>query len=280
MSLKENLEKAKNERWALGQFNFSTVEQMKGIVEAAKEKNVPVILGTSRGESQFLGLKEAVALRDVLREKHSDIYLNLDHGRDIEWIKKAIEAGYDMIHFDGSDLPLEKNIEKTKEVVSMVAGKDIVIEGEIGKVGGGSNMHEGAPKEQKDLTSTETLVKFISETDVDLCAFSIGNVHGVYTQMPELDFDRLTDISEKTDIGLVMHGGSGISTTDLKTSIKKGVVKVNVNTELRNEWRKEIERSFNENPNTVTPYKLFKEVSTVISKKTKEKINIFYENSI
>ncbi len=277
--LSDHLERAKREGFGLGQFNFSTLEQMKGIVRAAKEKNVPVILGTSGGESRFFGLKEAVALRDVLREEYSKIYLNLDHGKDLDWIKRTIDAGYDMIHFDGSDLDLEENIEKTKKVVAMTKGKNIVVEGEVGKVGGGSNMHEGAPESQENLTSTENIAKFISETKVDLCAFSIGNVHGVYTEMPDLDFSRLTEISENTSVGLVMHGGSGITKEDIKKSIQKGVVKVNVNTELRNEWRREIERSFEENKDTVTPYKLFKNLPNVTREKVKEKINIFYENS-
>ena len=278
--LKKHLSTAKEKGYALGQFNFCTLEQLKGIARAAKEKNVPVILGTSRGESQFLGLKEAVALRDVMREIHPDIYLNLDHGSDLEWIEKAIEAGYDMIHFDGSDLSLEENIKKTKKVVEIAKKEGVVVEGEVGKVGGGSSMHQGAPESRGDLTSTKKIAKFISRTKVDLCAFSIGNVHGVYSEMPKLNFNRLTEISEKTDIGLVMHGGSGIADEDIKKSISKGVVKVNVNTELRNEWRKEIERSFAANKETATPYKLFKKLPEVTSKKVKEKINIFYENNI
>ncbi len=279
MHLRKHLKKAKKRGFAVGQFNFSTMEQMKGIVRAAKESQVPVILGTSGGESKFLGLNEAVALRNVLRKEHSEIFLNLDHGFDLDWIRKAIKAGYDMIHFDGSDLPLEENIELTKKVVKMAKKKRIVVEGEVGKVGGGSNMHEGAPEKKEVLTSSETLAKFISETKVDLCAFSIGNIHGVYTEMPEINFNRLSEINQKTSVGLVMHGGSGISNEDLKSSIGKGVVKVNINTELRDVWRKEIERSFSENPNTITPYKLFERIPEVTYKKTKEKINIFYENN-
>ncbi len=275
----EYLKRAKKDKFALGQFNFSTIEQMKGVVMAAKEKEVPVILGTSEGESRFLGLKEAVALRDVMRDIHPDIYLNLDHGSNLKSIKEAIEVGYDMIHFDGSDLGLEENIKKTKKIVQIAEKRGVVVEGEVGRVGGGSSMHEGAPKQKTDLTSTKKIAKFISQTKVDLCAFSIGNIHGVYTEMPKLNFDRLTEIAQKTEIGLVMHGGSGIDDADLKRSIREGVVKINVNTELRNEWRKEIERSFKENPATVTPYKLLQEVSSVTAKKTKEKINIFYENS-
>ena len=274
----ENIKKAKKEKFAIGQFNFSTLEQMRGVVDAAEESQVPVILGTSEGESRFLGLKEAVALRDVFREQYPEIYLNLDHGRDLDWVKKAIDAGYDMIHFDGSKLPLDENIKKTKKVVEM-AGEKVVVEGEVGHVGGASNVHEGAPKGVENLTSTKKIAKFISRTKVDLCAFSIGNVHGVYTEMPKLNFDRLTEISETTDVGLVMHGGSGIDDDDIRRAIDKGVVKVNVNTELRNEWRDEIERSFNKNRDTVTPYKLFENLPSVTRKKVKEKINIFYENN-
>lgn len=278
--LKNHLEKAKKEKFALGQFNFSTLNQLKGIVKAAKEKQVPIILGTSGGESRFLGLEEAVALRDVLRKKYSEIYLNLDHGKDLEWVEKAIAAGYDMIHFDGSRLPLEENIKKTKKAVEMAKQKDLVVEGELGRVGGSSSIHENVPQKQKNLTSTKTLVKFISETGIDLCAFSIGNVHGVYSKAPELHFDLLDEISRKSSVGLVMHGGSGIKDSDIKKSIKKGVVKVNVNTELRKVWRDEIDRSFEKNPKEVTPYKLLSKVAEKTSKKTKGKINIFYEDYI
>lgn len=280
MNLINYIEKAKKQNWALGQFNFSTMEQMKGIIAAAHKENVPVILGTSEGESRFFGLKEAVALRDVMREEYSEVYLNLDHGKDLKWVEKAINAGYDMVHFDGSDLSLEENIFKTKTVVNLAKAKSIVVEGEIGKVGGSSSIHNKAPEKQKDLTSTQTLVKFISETGIDLCAFSIGNIHGVYNQAPELDFDLLDEINKKSVVGLVMHGGSGIKDEDIRKSIKKGVVKINVNTELRKVWRDEIDRSFQANPDEVTPYKLFSKVTEEIYKKTTEKINIFYENYI
>lgn len=278
MSLKKEIDKALAESYSLGQFNISTLEQIKGIVEAAKEKNVPVILGTSRGESQFLGFEEAVALRDVMRRRHPDIYLNLDHGRDLEWIEKAIEAGYDMVHFDGSKLPIEENIEKTKKVVRMAKEKDVVVEGEVGHVGGASRVHDRVPEEAQALTSTETLVKFISETKVDLCAFSIGNIHGVYSEMPEMDFGRLEEIASESDIGLVMHGGSGISTDDLKRAIENGVVKINVNTDLRNVWKRELVAGLEADSEEVTPYKILSGIPEKIKEKTIEKINIFYEN--
>jgi len=141
-------------------------------------------------------------------------------------------------------------------------------------------VHKKAPEKTKNLTSTKTLVKFISETGIDLCAFSIGNIHGVYSEAPHLDFDLLNEINQISPVGLVMHGGSGIKDTDMKKAIEKGVVKVNVNTELRKVWREEIERSFKDNPEAVTPYKLLSGVSDQIFKKVIEKINIFYEGNI
>lgn len=274
MKLKNHLEKARKEEYALGQFNFSTLQQLRGIVEAAKRKQVPVILGTSRGESEFIGLKQAVKLVEALRETYSEIYLNLDHGKDLEWIEKAIEAGYDMIHFDGSDLSLEENIRKTQKVEEMLK-EDMILEGEVGKVGGSSELHNSSQTE-KNLTSTENLVKFIKQTQVDLCALAIGNVHGIYEEMPELDFDLLEEIKGTSDIGLVLHGGSGIDSESVRKTIRSGVVKVNVNTELRKVWRNQTEKGLTQNKKEVTPYKLLSKVKGEIRKKVEEKINTFY----
>src|SRR3989338_7770783 len=145
-NLKHYLKKAYKEQWAIGQFNFSTFEQVKGIVAAAQNLKSPVILGTSEGESNFVGLHEAVAIRDVLRKKIGlPIFLNLDHGKSFEYLKEAMLAGYDMVHFDGSKLPLEENIKISKEVVKYAkwtllrrgfGGQEgVLVEGEVGKIG-------------------------------------------------------------------------------------------------------------------------------------------------
>ncbi|MBI3559364.1 class II fructose-bisphosphate aldolase, partial [Candidatus Gottesmanbacteria bacterium] len=128
--------KAQKEHWAIGQFNFSDFSQVKGIVEAAKKLHAPIILGTSEGESKFFGMKEAVAMRDVLRKETGlPIFLNLDHGKSFEYLKEAINAGYDMVHFDGSKLTLEENIATSKKMVSFAKKKGAVVEGEIGRIG-------------------------------------------------------------------------------------------------------------------------------------------------
>ena len=116
-SLKYFFGRAKKEKWAIGQFNFSTLEQLKAIVSAAKKLKSPVILGTSQGEANFFGLEEATLLRDLYRKKFPYIYLNLDHGKDIDLIKKAIDLGYDCVHFDGSGLDFQENLKITKKIV-------------------------------------------------------------------------------------------------------------------------------------------------------------------
>src|SRR3989338_10838347 len=131
-TLKYYFEKAQKEKWAIGQFNFSDFTQMKAIIGAAKELKSPVILGTSEGESKFFGLEEAVALRNVFRKKTGlPIFLNLDHGKSFEYIKKSVDAGYDMVHFDGSKLPLEENIKITKEVVKYAHWRGAMVGGEV-----------------------------------------------------------------------------------------------------------------------------------------------------
>src|SRR3989344_3024412 len=135
-NLKYYLNKAYKEKWAVGQFNFSDFSQVKGIVQAAQNLRTPIILGTSEGESKFVGLQEAVAIRNVLRKETGlPIFLNLDHGKSPEYLKEAILAGYDMVHFDGSKLPLEENIKITKKVVSFAKTRGIVVEGEVGRFG-------------------------------------------------------------------------------------------------------------------------------------------------
>src|ERR1035437_1604984 len=120
------LEKAQKEKFAIGQFNFSDFTQMKAILEAAGKLKSPVILGTSEGESKFFGLEEAVALRDVLRKRTGlPVFLNLDHGKTFEYLKEAIDAAYDMVHFDGSKLSFEENVKITKEVVKYAKDKGV-----------------------------------------------------------------------------------------------------------------------------------------------------------
>lgn len=270
---------AQKKKIAIGQFNFSDISQFKAILSAAKKTKKTFIFGTSESESKFLTPSLAVKLRDIAeKELGFPVILNLDHGKSFSYIKKAIEAGYDMVHFDGSNFSLKTNIKRTKEVVIYAKKKGVIIEGELGYLRGGSFLHKNYAKIKKeDLTSPDEADFFVKETKVDGLAVVIGNIHGVWAKMPHLDLDRLNMIKNKVGARafLVLHGGSGISKKSIKKAIQKGIRKININTEIRIAWRKGLEKTLNENKKEVIPYKLSPTISKEIEKVVLEKINLF-----
>jgi len=260
MNLKDYFKKAQKEKWAIGQFNFSTLEQLRGIFLAAQRLKSPIILGTSEGESRFLGLREIVALVEILKTEYKvDAFLNLDHGKDLGWLKQCIDYGYSGIHFDGSSFPLEKNLKYAKKITETAHKEGVLVEGEIDGIGG------------KKSSSLEDSRRFLKETKVDSLAIMIGNVHGFHKKV-KLDFERLKEI-QRTKTFLVLHGGSGISTPQIKKAIKLGIVKINVNTELRMAWRKGIEKGLS--GKEIKPYKIMPIATNMVQKKVEEKIKIF-----
>ena len=270
------LQKAKKQKSAIGQFNFSCLTQLKGIVLAAQKLRAPVILGTSEGESKFFGLEQAVALKRVFeKELETQLFLHLDHGKDLDYIKKAIKAGYDSVHFDGSCLSFEENVKLTRQAVRLAHREGRLAEGELGYIGGKSQLSRRKVRIKKqDLTRPEQVEEFVARTGVDSLAIAIGNIHGIYASAPEIDFNRLEEISEKTNVFLVLHGGSGIKNNDFKKAIKSGIQKVNINTDLRQIWKKELSKSLKKSK-TVKPYEILPFVVTAIETKVEEYIKLF-----
>ncbi|MDD4467214.1 MAG: class II fructose-bisphosphate aldolase [Candidatus Paceibacterota bacterium] len=268
-SLHSYFEKAKKEKFAVGQFNFSTIEQMKSIIRAAKKMESPVILGTSEGEGKFFGLKEAFAMKEIINlEYNVPVFLNLDHGKNFDFIKTAVDIGYDSVHYDGSLLPFDENIKRTKEIVRYAKKRGVLVEGELGVIKDKSSVSK------KDFTSLSKVERFVKETNVDLLAISIGNVHGVYAKMPSLDLDLLSEIRKKTEIFLVLHGASGLKNEDIKNCIKRGIVKTNINTELRNVWKESLKKELSSKE--IKPYKILEKTEKVLEKRVIEKIKTLH----
>jgi len=283
-SLKYYFQKAATENFAIGQFNFSDFTQMKAIVETAEKLKSPIILGTSEGESIFFGFEEAVALRNILREKYNlPIFLNLDHAKTFEYAKKAIDAGYDMVHIDGSKLFLQDNIKLTNQVVKYAKSggwtkEKVLVEGEVGKIGTESSKvyTEKLKINEQDLTRPGEAKEFVNQTKVDLLAVGIGNFHGVQSsgENPNLRIDILQKIKENVgDVGIVLHGGSGTPKTDIKEAIKNGVVKININTELRKAFADGLKKSLNSGE--IVPYKFLLDAKILVGKIIEEKIQLF-----
>jgi len=280
-NLKYYIQKAQKEKWAIGQFNFSTFEQMKAIVMAGDNLKSPVILGTSEGESKFFGLKEAVALRDVLRKKTGrPIFLNLDHGKSFDYIKSAIDAGYDMVHFDGSKLSLEENIKISQQVIKYAKKKGVLVEGEIGQIGNDASKvySEKFEINNADLTDPEQIMEYAKKSKVDLLAVSIGTFHGIESSgvNPNLRIDLLKEIKEVVgNISLVLHGGSATPEEDIRKAIELGIVKININTELRLAYTETLKKTLANNPEEITPYKIFPEAVKNVQSVVESKIKLF-----
>ena len=279
VSAKEMLQKAKAGHYAVGQFNINNLEWTKAILLTAEECKSPVILGVSEGAGKYMtGYKTVVGMvNGVLEELNITVpvALHLDHG-SYEGAKKCIEAGFSSIMFDGSHLPFEENVEKTKELVAICNEKGMSIEAEVGSIGGEEDgvvgMGECAdPKE----------CKAIADLGVTMLAAGIGNIHGKYPEnWAGLQFDALDDIQKLTgEMPLVLHGGTGIPEDMIKKAISLGVSKINVNTECQISFaeatRKYIEAGKDLEGKGFDPRKLLAPGAEAIKATVKEKMEIF-----
>jgi fructose-bisphosphate aldolase class II len=276
------LKAAQAEGYAVGQFNMSNLEQIRAVCEAAAALRSPVIWGTSEGERKFIGLRQISAIARAWQEETGlPIILNADHSKSFEAAKAAADAGYTGIHFDGSELPYEENLKITKQVAEYVKSKnpEAIVEGELGRVPGGSKVHtEAIELKESDFTDPDLAAQFAKETGIDSLAISYGNVHGVFGKGLEgaekLDIGRLKTIRQRTGALLVLHGGSGISAGEIQESIKNGIVKVNINTELRVAYVNTLRDVLNQSQET-TPYKIWPTVIEAVKKVVEEKIKLF-----
>jgi fructose-bisphosphate aldolase, class II len=284
MTLKETLAKASAERRAVGHFNMAELAGFKAIIAAAKELGVPVMIGTSEGEREFIDPKLAVQMVRIAREELGlPIYLNADHTHSFEKAKEAVDAGYDEVLFDGGKLPLEENIRITKAVVEYAKGKnpDIMVEGELGYIGSGSvildEIPAGAALKPEDLTKPEEALRFIRETGVDMLAPAVGNFHGLlaHGQKPRLDIARIKAIKDAVGIPMVLHGGSGSLDEDFTAAIDAGMTVIHVNTELRKAWREGLVEALQAMPNEVTPFKLLGPSVLDVQRVVKARLRLF-----
>ena len=276
------MKSARDGKYAVGQFNVSNLEQLRAVCETAAALKSPVIIGTSEGERKFIGLKQIVATVKAWQEETGlPIILNADHSRSFETAKAAFDAGYSGIHFDGSELPYEENLKITKQVVEYVKSKnsEAVVEGELGRVLGGSQIHrEAIELKESDFTDPDLAEEFVKESGIDSLAISYGNVHGIFCKGLEgnekLDMERLKAIRKKVEAFLILHGGSGINADEIKESIKNGIVKVNINTELRVAYVNTLREVLNKSDET-TPYKIWPPAIEAVKRVVEEKIKLF-----
>lgn len=283
-TLLEYLKEAESKKIAIGHFNISDLAALKAIFSVGRELDVPIMIGTSEGEREFVGEYQAAALIRSLREEFDyPVFLNADHTHSLEKVKIAAEAGYDEILFDGGKLPLEENIRQTKQAAELAKSinPNVYIEGELGYIGSSSEVISGVPEgaavETAQLTTKEDAVRFVKETGVDFLAPAVGNLHGILKNAPnpKLNIDRIREIKEAVEVPMVLHGGSGTSDEDFIAAINAGVNIVHINTEIRIAWRKGMEAGLKQRPDEVAPYKLFPEAVEAVREVVEARLKLF-----
>lgn len=275
-------EKAKQEHWAVPHFNFSSLSQLRGIIEGAKNVRAPVVAGTSEGERDFVGLTQAVALIKSFRETYDiPIFLNADHSHSFETAKDACDAGYDSIHIDASKLPYEENLALTKKVVDYAKSinPEIEVEGELGYLATQSSKvyHEEIEIPDDSYTKVEQAIEFVQKTGIDRFAPAIGNIHGIAANIPKIKFDLIDQLTSALpkNITLVLHGGSGISNEDMKKIVEKGFNNVHISTEIRIAYTQGVRKALTENTESIAPYDYLKVGMEAVTTAVEEKLKVY-----
>lgn len=271
---------ADKERYAIGAFNAASLETFKAITEAAKKLNSPILIEASEGEIRYIGVKQMVSLaRNYEEELQIPIVLNHDHGSDVTLLKEAINEGFDYVHFDGSKLPYDQYVKDAAEIVKYAHNKGVMVEGEIDHIEGSSADHTGEkPSDMFDpkfFTTPEKAKHFVESTEVDVFASFVGNPHGIYADYKHLDIPRLKEIKEALPhTYLSLHGGSGIFEDDVKSAIQAGVVKVNINSEMRIAFKMTLQEVLN-NSKEIAVYKFMQKPIEEVRKVVEKKITLF-----
>jgi fructose-bisphosphate aldolase, class II len=231
VSMTEMLNKAKEGKYAVGQYNINNLEWTFAILTAAEKEQSPVILGVSEGAAKYMGGFNTVVkmVEGLLIDLKITVpvAIHLDHGSSFEACKAAIDAGFTSVMIDASHDPFEQNVETTKKVVDYAHSHGVSVEAELGTVGGQEDHVVGDiiyanPAECKEL---------VERTGIDCLAPALGSVHGPYKGEPKLGFDEMEQIGNETNVPLVLHGGTGIPTEQIQKAIARGTAKINVNTE-------------------------------------------------
>jgi fructose-bisphosphate aldolase class II len=284
VTLHEALRHAETEGVAIGHFNVSDWVTLKAVFESARDRNAPVIVGVSESERKFLGVRQIAAMVGSLREEHDfPIFLNADHSHSLASATEAAKAGFDSIVFDLSALPLEENTRQTKAAVETLKGirPEIVVEGEIGDIGSGSEIHDAARDLRKGLTSPAEARQFVQETRIDALAPAVGNMHGMLKSMvtgdarKRLDIERIRAIKEQARVFMTLHGASGTDDGDLERAIAAGMTIVHINTEVRLAWRRGLDRALSRQPDEIVPYKILPQVVESVKERVAARLALF-----
>lgn len=277
------MQRARDEHYALGAFNLDNQDILKGVIQAAKAKNAPVLVEVSHGEVEALGLENIRDMVDNYKDEFGvEVYINLDHSPTIADAVAGIEAGYEFIHIDISqarkNASVEEIITETRQIVDYARLTGALVESEPHYFGGGSNLFKEAfdyEEVKKFFSTPESARSFVDATGIDTFAVAVGNLHGKYPVPKKLDIDLLRQIREAIDCNISLHGGSGTPGHYFVDAVRIGVTKININSDMRVAYRKTLEKVLKENPDEFAIVKLMDEVIAAVQEVVESKIDAF-----
>lgn len=277
------MQRSRSQSFAVGAFNIDNQETLIAVAQAASKLNAPVLVEVSQAEVKAIGLENIRDLVDNYRLQYGvEMYINLDHSPTVEDCKRAIDVGFEFIHIDISqanhDASYEEVIAKTKEVVEYASFTGALVEAEERYFMGSSNVHKEAidyEEVKKWNTKPEEARTFVEATGIDTMAVQVGNLHGLYPVPKELDLELLQRVRDAITCQISLHGGSGTPLHYFEEAARIGVSKININSDIRYAFRKELEKVLAENPDEYAVVKLMPQVYGAVQAVIEEKINAF-----
>ena len=282
VTLKEILKDAMKRKYAVGGFIIWNMEYVQGVISAAEELKSPVIIMIGPVEIGYAGKRGIEVLTNIalfaINRTKIPVALHFDHSQTKDLLVDALNCGFSSIMFDGSRFPFDENVSITKSIVEMARKKGASVEGEVGVVGGLEGDID-VPEEEAIYTTPDDARKFLDRTGVDALAVAIGTCHGLYKVKPKLDIERLKEIKKVIDVPLVLHGGSDTPSEMVKETIKEGICKVNIATELKVIYARAEAKVFRENENEYDPRVFLGAGRDAVRELVKEKMILFGSNS-
>lgn len=281
VTMKEMLEIARKEKYAVGAFEFWSYDSARAVLKVAKELNVPAILQVGHFERDYMDGYENARIFAEMAAKEFDVpvALHLDHAETFEEVMKALKAGFTSVMIDGSMLPFEENVALTKRVVEAAREYGASVEAELGKLAGNEGL-KSLEEEEAEQTSPDEAERFVELTGVDALAVAIGTAHGLYSRPPKININRLKEIAAKVEIPLVLHGGSGTPADKVEEAVANGIAKVNICTEFIVAFGKEYTRAQQSEGFSYNVEKLFKAGRSAAEELVKEKMSLLAKNRL
>lgn len=276
MNMKDLLAVANEKNFAVPAFNIGTGQILKAVIECCEEKKAPVILAIHPLELEFQGDSFIASCIELANSTKVPVVIHLDHGSEMKQIFRAIRTGFTSVMIDASHMSFEDNMKITKEVISIAHPLGVSVEAELGTIGTTGNDAEGG-SDEIIYTKPDDAVKFVAETGVDTLAIAIGTAHGIYPKgfKPELKQDLLTEIKSKVSIPLVLHGGSANPDEEISESVKRGINKINISSDIKDAFYQQLRVTLAGDSKIREPFELYVDSIKAMKEVINNKIDLF-----